>query len=533
MSIVIESANDKKEFNKTLINIGSNPKCDYVITPGFEFLITVQYDKKSEICTVINNVKSPNILFKGEVLQKAVVTSSARLELKDSDQFIQIQVGEDISIDSDFSMKINLSEEDLKELYGNNSENAGVAKIEHMRQPIEKARIAILKQIAYPITELKSKIKTQVRTNVFLHIALFVSSVFSAFAVANYLMGLSAQEASGHVYLATNIPVWLGATFIVFAIGLMLKQGVYLYLVDKRMKKVSGTSQIARNFMLITSAIFILAIYTVNLNYYSAISDFFSFAVFLTVFFVGIMITTAVACGYFNENSAAFKSVLHKYEFREDFEEVQKAYRIWIDRYVNNFTAEKIKSIKDRLLNLQLKSVGETAVGIITAPFLAYGVSNTLAMCFPEFAGWVRISGLRFSPVFLVLATCLIIFAFFMFVCAFLAERKIKASEIIKQDGYVDYRQHGVIIYGLEGTRKLESDKKRFLAMACAIVFIEFTMNISYFMTEIGGEIKGVCMSFVAALLPTALLIAETILLASSRFDVYACEELIAKLDKE
>ena len=101
MSIVIESANDKKEFNKTLINIGSNPKCDYVINPGFEFLITIQYDKNNEICTVINNVKSPNVLFKGEILQKAVITNIAKLEFKNSDEHLTIQVGEDISIDSD------------------------------------------------------------------------------------------------------------------------------------------------------------------------------------------------------------------------------------------------------------------------------------------------------------------------------------------------------------------------------------------------------------------------------------------------
>ena len=284
MSIVIESANDKKEFNKNLINIGSNPKCDYVINPGFEFLITIQYDKTNEICTVINNVKSPNIIFKGEILQKAVITNMAKLELKDSDEFITIQVGEDISIDSDYSMKVTLSEEDLSELYSGDNANQVTAKMEHLRQPIEKARIAILKQIAYPISELKSKIKTQVRTNIFMHIALFAASIFSSFAVANYLMGLSAQESSGNVYMATNIPAWVGYTFLVFAVCLMLKQGVYLYLNEKRVKDQASTSTIARNFLIITSIIFIIAIYTVNLTYYSAISDFFSFSMFLTIF---------------------------------------------------------------------------------------------------------------------------------------------------------------------------------------------------------------------------------------------------------
>ena len=58
-------------------------------------------------------------------------------------------------------------------------------------------------------------------------------------------------------------------------------------------------------------------------------------------------------------------------------------------------------------------------------------------------------------------------------------------------------------------------------------------MNVSYFLGETGGNAKGVFLSFVAALVPTALLIAETFMLASTRFDVYACDELLAKLDKE
>ena len=224
---------------------------------------------------------------------------------------------------------------------------------------------------------------------------------------------------------------------------------------------------------------------------------------------------------------------LYKYEYREDFESVLKSYRQWIERYVNSFSRTKIQNIKERIFNLQLKSTGEIVIGILTAPFLAYGVSNTLAMCFPEAAGWIRISGLRFSPVFLVLATFLIIFAFFSFVAAFTATKKIQASQVIKQDGFSDYRQHGVNIFGLEGTRKLESDRTRSLFIGCSIIFIEFTMNISYFATEIGGDLQGLFLSFIAALVPTALLIAETFMLAQTMFDIYACDELIAKLDKD
>ena len=136
-------------------------------------------------------------------------------------------------------------------------------------------------------------------------------------------------------------------------------------------------------------------------------------------------------------------------------------YRNLIENYINNLSKTKIQNIKDKLFNLQLKSIGETVLGILTAPFLAFGVSNTLASCFPEAAGWIRISGLRFSPVFLVLSSFMIIFAFFAFVNAFLATKKIQGSNVIKQDGFSNYLEHGVDIFGLQGVNKLDAERVR------------------------------------------------------------------------
>ena len=79
----------------------------------------------------------------------------------------------------------------------------------------------------------------------------------------------------------------------------------------------------------------------------------------------------------------------------------------------------------------------------------------------------------------------------------------------------------------------MESERRRSLTIACAIIFIEFAMNISYFMTEIGGDMQGMFLSLVAALVPTALLIAETMMLSQTKFDIYACDELLAKVDKD
>ena len=157
---------------------------------------------------------------------------------------------------------------------------------------------------------------------------------------------------------------------------------------------------------------------------------------------------------------------------------------------------------------------------------------NTLAMCFPEAAGWIRISGLRISPVFLVLATFLIIFAFFAFANAFLNSKKIAGSNVLKQDGFSNYLQHGVEIYGIEGVNRLNREMRRSFLIGCIIIGIEFTMNASYFMGEIGGDLGGMLLSGLAALVPTALLIAETFMLSSTQFETYACDEIVAKIDR-
>ncbi len=531
--ITVKSSLGEKQFkNKNLINIGTNPKCDYVIELPYELIITVQINKETGACYIFNNFKNQNVFFKGEVLQKIQVDRVCKLTFANSQESLEIYVENNSPIDMGTVDITNLSDKQMRDLYGDDPVALAKVKLEKSRAPIEKARISIIKQIAYPISELKGKMRSNTRTSLFLHLALYISSILSSFAVANYLMGLSTQEASKQVYLATNIQAWIAYSFIVFSICLMLKQGVYLYLQSKTIKQ-SMTSKLAQNFMLWGAAIFIIGIYTVNQIYFMALSNFVAFSIFITFFFVGIMTALAIGCGYFKSNSAEYNAVLNKYEFREDFEAVLKSYRIWIERYIDGLSQTKIRNIKDRMFMLQLKSFGEIIIGVLTAPLLAYGVSNTLAMCFPEAAGWIRISGLRFSPVFLGLATFLIIFAFFAFVSAFLTGKKIQGSQVIKQDGFTDYRQHGVSIFGLEGTRKLEADKRLFFTIACVIIFIEFMMNVSYFMSETGGDFKGVMLSIIAALVPTALLIAETLMLSQTCFDIYACDELIAKLDKD
>jgi hypothetical protein len=115
---------------------------------------------------------------------------------------------------------------------------------------------------------------------------------------------------------------------------------------------------------------------------------------------------------------------------------------------------------------------------------------------------------------------------------AFSIQRKISNSDIIKHDGFSNYLLHCAEILGLQATLKAKKEMFFAFSVGFAIILIEFTMNISYFTVEIGQDFSGLFLSFVAALVPTALLIAETYLLAKTKFELYALDEINARVDK-
>lgn len=506
MTIIISSKNYEKSFtDKEIINIGSNPDCDYVINSGFDFILTLQYDKNLKKCTILNNFNNNKILFKGQPIgQKIEIDKICKLMFADSDDFLSIKIVQE-------TQSYNISETDK------------------VKAELEEKRVCVVKQTGFAINDLRSKLSLNFKESLFVHIALFMSSLVTAFGVSNYLTGLEIEETKNFIHLPTNIKILTIFAVVIFGLALTLKQGVYTLFQNKI--KENPTTLLAQNFFIILPSIFFAGIYAINLIYYININ--LIFGVLISLFFTGLTIILAIACGYFKSIGQTLSYELNKYEYREDFELVMNEYRNWIEHYINALSNTKIQNIKDRLFNLQIKSVGETILGILTAPFLAYGVSNTLANCFPDAAGWVRISGLRFSPVFLVLASFMIIFAFFAFVNAFLSTRKVQGSNVIKQDGFSNYLVHGVDIFGLQAVTKLDSERVRSLVIGCSIIFIEFTMNTSYFFTEIGGDLQGILLSIIAALVPTALLIAETYMLSQTKFDIYASEELVAKIDRD
>ena len=530
MAFTIVTKQGEKTFaNKELVNISSSANADLTLDFGFQFMLTVQCDPKSNKCVLLNQFNNQKFLFKGKPIPPQLeIDRVCKIMVDGTDDFITIKVLGETS-NRNISEE-NISESDIKAIYGNDINAQAKIMIEKRKAEIENARVGIIKEIGARINDLKRKISQNSKGGIFLHIALFFASLVCAFGVSNYLTGLPLSDAGSVIQMPTNMKLIFVYAAIIYGVGLIFKQGIYNYLQNK-IGNGSTTSKLAEQFMIVLSLIFYGAVYLINVLYYIAPKTFPAFAVLISLFFVGTAATLALACGYYKNSSVELKSELDEIEYREDFEHVIKEYQRWIERYANTMSKVKIQNIKDKQFMLQIKSFGEIVLGIITAPFLAYGVSNTLAMCFPEAAGWVRISGLRLSPVFLALATFLIIFAFFNFVNGFLCSKKIQGSNVIKQDGFSNYIQHGVEIYGLEGINKLNREMRRSFFIGLVIIGIEFTMNSSYFMGELGGDLGGLITSGLAALVPTAILIAETYMLSSTRFESFACDEIVAKIE--
>lgn len=518
MGFTVISKNKEQTFNdKTVIYIGSMPKCDYVINTDFKFVIGVQYDPKNNKCRIVNKYKYPQLTFKGEPLpEKMIVEKVCKIIIKDTDEFITIKVE-----------GVNTPAAPIFV-----HENSESKEIEEQKVQIESQRVKIVKEFASTVSMLKRKISINSKLGILLHIALFVASFICAFGVSNYLSGLPLKSDGTTVQIPTNTKLTLLYTLIIYSVGMMLKQGLFLYLRRKAQDKLLAPVLVEK-LMITLSLLFFIAIYLINLLYYIASKDMTIFAILISMFYAGTAAILSVGCGYFKSGSYGARHELDKYEYRPDFEMVIKSYQNWIEKYSSCLSFVKIQKIKEKLLNIQIWQTIEVILGLITAPFLAYGVSNTLAMCFPEAAGWIRIGGIRFSPIFLVLATFMIIFAFFSFVSAFVNKKKIAASEIIKQDGYSNYLIHGTEIYGLEGTKKLDEEMRRFFIIGTAIIIIEFTMNVSYFIQQIGSGFGAIFVSGVAALVPTALLLAETVMLAHTRFEAIASDELLSETGEE
>ena len=428
----------------------------------------------------------------------------------------------------------DFNEEDIRELYGEVNAATKI-KLEKRKTDIETRRVSILKEISFALEDAKKKMSANGNAEKFIGLALIFCPIIMASAVSDTLRNLLAENVRG--FFPLHMRLLAGYAVLLFVNSLILKQGIFLLFQDKGKERsaINKKAAAAKNFMLMLSAAIFLTVGGIIVSFYlNTDTPLDQGSTIISMISLFSLVLCSVASGYFKSMLQEASVEYDKYETREDFKAVIQDYQQWIGLFINNLSSVKLRNIKNKQFNLKLKSVGEIALGIITSPFLAYAVSNTLGTCIPDAAGWIRVSGLRISPVFLALATLMIIFAFFTLAQAFTISRRVNGSEVVKKDGFANYMHHGVDLFGTEAVKKLKSDAFRSFLIAGTVIFIEFTMNVSYFMQEIGGgEWGGILMSVIAAFVPTALLIAETFMLSHTQYEMHICDEIIDRLDKD
>ena len=555
MKVTIASKNKEKVFDdSSVINIGTAPKCHFKLDLDFDLIISLQRQPNGK-WQVINSFKSDKVLFRGQPLGPSLeIGSLCKLMIAGTDEFISIKItaaGANPKVvpgslelanrksaerikNSEPKKTITmiedeeLDEQDIAALYGSSTAAQTKIKIERKKADIERRRALVTKEIAYKANYLRGKLSQNELILAFLNF--FV--VFVPLSMA-YILKDVISIYSNNGQLQNKILFLVAIAFII--VTLLLKQGQFLMFQSKGKVKISQSAVLIQHLSLLTSggifcAVILFSVTEMMFNTHQLPSLIPQMLLLTTV----ICIFLGIFSGISKNTIAETGEELDGYESREDFQAVVKDYQQWIGLFVNNISKKKLKDINNKLFNLQLKAFGEYVLGAATAPLLAYGVSQTLAECFPEAAGWLRLGdGFKLSPIFLGLASFMIIFAFHCFSTSFATMKRVYASNVIKQDGFSDYNVHGVVLHGVESSKNLKRESKKFFIIALCVVFIEVTMNVSYFMGVMGGDIMGIIISFIAALVPTSLLIAETTMLGNTKFDIIIREELLEKVDKD
>ncbi len=99
MAVVISTSTQEKTFEDLdVINVGTNPNCDFVIKSDVDVLLTIQYSLQK--CVVMNTFHNDKILFAGEPLGKIDVGSICKINIADTEEFVSIQVVKPFEDDS-------------------------------------------------------------------------------------------------------------------------------------------------------------------------------------------------------------------------------------------------------------------------------------------------------------------------------------------------------------------------------------------------------------------------------------------------
>ena len=160
MTIIISTQTGEKVFDKDMINVGTNQNWDVVLNLNYDIMLTLQIANGK--CMVTNNFQSQKVLFKGQPIKRIEVSNVCKLMFAESDEFLSIRL---IAEAPQKTVKTittigseDLTEEDIKSLYGNDVNALTKIKLDKQKEDLESVRVGINKQVAFHINDLKNKI---------------------------------------------------------------------------------------------------------------------------------------------------------------------------------------------------------------------------------------------------------------------------------------------------------------------------------------------------------------------------------------
>ena len=94
MAFTIVTKYGEKTFaDKELVNISSKAGADVQMSIGFDFLLTVQYDIRTNKCVLLNQFNNQRFLFKGRPIPARLdIEKVCKVMVDGSDDFITIKV---------------------------------------------------------------------------------------------------------------------------------------------------------------------------------------------------------------------------------------------------------------------------------------------------------------------------------------------------------------------------------------------------------------------------------------------------------
>ena len=158
MAIVISTSQGEKVFNKDVINVGTNPNCDIILNTEYDVLLTLEYKVSENKCVIINTFKNDKVLFKGQPIKKVETSNICKIMFAESNEFLGIKIIAEAPVNNTKTItsigKEDLTEEDIKGLYGKDVNAVTKVKLEKQKEDLEDARVAIIKQVAFHINDL-------------------------------------------------------------------------------------------------------------------------------------------------------------------------------------------------------------------------------------------------------------------------------------------------------------------------------------------------------------------------------------------